>query len=137
MALFVVKLLTQYMTPSNWLIRFCCDGDEERRGRGGDPPGHRVNVYRIRAYVRYIAGWVPDHGKKSISQQSEWRIFWLSSAYKGQVYIIMLSVKCAIASLWLKHNGHPLMKTYFIAKKCYHLSFGVASFCKKERMQQL
>lgn len=67
-----------------------------------------------------IEDLVPDyHNKENIAIKQIMRIFWFPSAYKDYVYVILHSIKCAIA-LCLKNNVHTLVKKYFTTKNANH-----------------
>ena len=57
------------------------------------------SFFCVQAYLRDIAGSVPDHhNKASITIKHVQWSFWFYNAYKSCVYTMLQSVKCAIMS---------------------------------------
>ena len=62
-------------------------------------------------------------------------MFGFARVYKSYVYIILQTIKC-VTALYLKPDIHTLIKKYFIAKKCSHVSLESYSSCNSNIKDQ-
>jgi len=89
------------------------------KGRGRSVPREKV----IRAYLRDIVGFIPDHSNKANIASSKSRDISASQLKKSYLHTMLSSIKCAMVLCLRKQGNISIKNTFLLINANDHLIF--------------